>query len=227
MASPTVAARTENVDTTGVTNQTINFTQTTGDMVICFIAHASAVTLSSISDSFTDLVGGSANFHILYKNVLDGSEGGTVTYTQSSGVKTASIAYNIQGQSTTQAPEKSTLASNAGDTHPDPGTVTPTGGSKDYLWIAASREGGEDLDNDSLFTAAPTNFTNLTQKSTGTAGVVASNTAIGAADFASTASSIDPGTFTTFSSRSWDAYTVAVHPVPPATVKALSLLGVG
>ena len=135
MAFPTVAARTESNSTSDTSSVTINFTQTTGNAVVIFVKTPSATTLSSISDGFTDLIGGSSNFHILYKLALDGSEGGTLTYTQTS-MKYCALAYNISGHATGTAPEKSSIASGTSSTIDVP-SLAPSGGSKDYLWIAA------------------------------------------------------------------------------------------
>jgi hypothetical protein len=223
MTSAVVANRTEYSDVSAVTSITPTFTQTTGDMVVIFIAIADVVTISSISDGFTLLTSGSLNFHILYKLALDGSEGGNVNFTMSAGNKVAAIAYNIQGHSTTQAPEKSTVATGSGSTI-DPTTVTPTGGAKDYLWIAAARSAGEAADTDTVMTSDPTNFGNRTQKTTGTAGVVASNTCLGCADYASNASSMDPSSFGWNIGVAWSADTLAIHPAQagPAGVKTFN-----
>jgi len=106
MAAPTIAARTEDVNTTASTTLDIAFTQTTGDLVVIFISCAVSTALSSISDSFTNLTNTTANFHVIYKR-LTGSEGGNVTMTVTS-TKFCSISYNIQGHCTTINPEIST-----------------------------------------------------------------------------------------------------------------------
>lgn len=224
MASPTVAAKTEYSETSGsATSITPTFTQTTGDMVIIFISIASAVTISSISDGFTLLTSGSLNFHILYKLALDGTEGGNVNFTISAGNKVSAIAYNIQGHSTTNAPEKSTVATGTSN-NPDSTSLAPSGGSKDYLWLAVFRMAGEILDNDSLITGVPTNYINSASKTTGTVGTVASNCCVGTAERAATGSSEDPAQWSCNINVAWSAYTIAIYPAPagPANVKTFN-----
>ena len=63
----------------------------------------------------------------------DGTEGSTITLSITNSRYTA-IAYRISGGLTSQAPELSTIASGSDDS-PDPASLTPTGGAKDYLWL--------------------------------------------------------------------------------------------
>lgn len=212
MAAPTVAATTEYALTTAGTTSTPTFTQTTGDLVVIFLATAQSTT-TTWGDSFTNLSAASGNLHVGYK-VLDGSEGGNVAITTSS-TKSAAIAYNITSGTYTSPPEISTVASGTSAT-PDPPSITPAGGAFDYLFLAAAETAGESLDDDTFFNTAPSSpdaFTNLVQKTSGTGGAVSSNTTLGCARYASTAySSIDPGTFGDDTSRLWHSYTVAVPP---------------
>lgn len=209
MASPTVAARTEYALTTAGTTATPTFTQTTGDYVLIFLSLAVAGTISP-GDGFTNLTNVNANFHIIGKK-LAGTEGGDVAITTPSS-RACAIAYNIQGFHGTQTPEFSTVAT-ATSLNPDATVVTPTGGAKDYLWISAFYQAGEEADDDTWTTAAPTNFTNLLQKTTGIAGAVTLNSSVASAEFASNAASMDAAAFTVIQSLVWRAYTVVVHPV--------------
>jgi len=224
MASPTVAARTETQHASSTT-LTIAFTQTTGDRVVIFLGvNDTARTLSTVGDGFTDLTAASATFHILTK-VLDGSEGGDVAVTVAVATKGASLAYNIAGHNASIAPEFSVVATGT-DTGPNPDTVTPTGGAKDYLWLAAFRQNGEEADDDTWTNSAPTNFGNLIQKTSGTGGLANTNGSVAAADFASNAASQNPDVFNTDQSLAWRAYTVAVHPttaIDRTTTDAISL----
>jgi len=216
MAAPTVVARTEDVNTTASTTLDIAFTQTTGDLVVIFISCAVSTALSSISDGFVNLTSVTANFHVIYK-VLAGTEGGNVTMTVTS-TKFCSISYNIQGYCTTINPQISTVATGT-STGPDPSTVTPAAGfAKNYLWLAAFYMAGEEADDDTWCNSAPTSFTNLTQKTTGTGGLPATNSCIASAEFASSATSIDPSAFNTDQSLAWRAYTVAISPAPTAAL---------
>lgn len=212
MAAATVAARTEYATTSAGTSATPTFTQTTGDLVVIFISTAVSTALTSISDGFTNFTNLTGTFHILYKT-LAGTEGGDVTMTITSS-KVAAVAYNIQGHCTTIAPEISTVAT-ATSVNPNATTVTPAAGfAKNFLWISAFGSAGEEADDDTWCTAAPTNFTNLLQKTSGTAGVPGVNTSIASAEFSSSATSMDAAAFTMAQSLLWRAYTVAITPKP-------------
>jgi len=219
MASPTVAVRTESALTTAGTSFTVNFTQTTNDLVILLVAGISDLWI--VGEGFTNLAatGTGGSSLIVYYKILDGSEGGSVVATAAS-QKGSALAYNIQGHDTVQGPESSTEAGGTSTT-PDPGTVTPTGGAKDYLWLATFVQAGEEADDDTWCTAAPTSFTNLIQKTSGTGGAATSNVSGAAANFASNAASMNPATFTTVQSLTWRAFTIAVHPAAGAAAHSL------
>jgi hypothetical protein len=211
MAYPTINARTETSLGAGTT-LTINFTQTTGDLVVIFLGlNDTAQSLSSVGDSFTNLTNTSATFHVLYK-VLTGSEGGNMAVTVGSSTKGAAIAYNISANTFASiAPAISTVATGT-STAPNATSCAPTGGAKDYLWITAFRQNGEEADDDTWVTGTPTNFGNLTQTTSGTASLASSNGSIASADYTTNASSLDAAAFTTAQSLAWRAYTVAIYP---------------
>jgi len=217
MAYPTVRARTETALTTAGTTITINFgTNNAGDLCIAFIGLNDTAQAITTTESFTNLTNASGTFHIIYK-VLAGTEGTSTTVTVPSSTKAAVIAYTIDTGTflSTQAPEFSTVATGT-STAPNSGSLSPTGGAKDYFWIAAFRQNGEEADDDTWVTAGPTSpgtFTNLLQKTSGTVSTASTNGSIASAEYTSNASSMDPGTFTVAQSLAWRAYTVAVHPL--------------
>jgi hypothetical protein len=143
----------------------------------------------------------------------DGTEGTTFGITSGASEKWAAVVYSISGAEnpSTQVPEATTVAASA-TTTPDPPSITPTGGSKDYLFIAAVLQTGEGADDDTWATAAPTNFTNLLQKTTAVAGLPGTNASLCTAQRANTTASEDPGTFTVAQSLQYAAATIAVHP---------------
>ena len=212
-AAPTVANTTEDVNTTASTTLDVAFVQTTGNLVVIFISTAVSTALSSISDGFTDLTNLTGTFHIIYKT-LDGSEGGNVTMTVTS-TKFASIAYNISGHDTGQAPYLSTVATGT-STAPNPTTVTPGAGSNNYLWIAAASTAGEEADDDTWASLSAglsgQGFGSLVQKTTGTGGVASTNASLALARMSSIGSSMDPDAFTTAQSLAWRAYAMAIKP---------------
>jgi len=103
----------------------------------------------------------------------------------------------------TQAPEVSTGAS--GDSAAaDSDSITPTGGSKDYLMISVAV-----LNNgDATFTVYPTNCpdTQNTYNTGGGNGIAAAFCSDGV-----TGASFDPDAYTN-SSNNWAALTIAIHP---------------
>lgn len=209
MAFPTVVATAEWSAGAG-SNNSVPFTQTTGDLVLIIIGLNNAGTTVSEPFNWTNLTDHNSSFH-LWCRVLDGSEGGFITFLDN-GTNRCFIVYNIQGHDPDITPEFSTVTTGT-STGPDPGTETPTGGAKDYLWIATFRQNGEEADDDTWCNTAPTNFTTLVQKTTGTGGAATANGSIAAALFESNAASMDPGAFNTDQSLAWRAYTIAIHPV--------------
>ena len=132
-------------------------------------------------------------------------------------VKGATIAWRITGAENpaTQAPRgwddcrgRRTVANTC-----NPGSVTPTGGSKDYLFIVM---GGADQEV-GAFTASPTNYSAITAANSGTGGAAATNCIIGGASRQLTAASEDPGVFTHAAAVTGNTgITVAVHPAAAA-----------
>ena len=212
MAFPNVVARNETATTTAATTITVPFTQTTNDLVVILLAAPSVISISSNDEGFTSFVSSGGHAFGLYK-VLDGSEGGDVVITLSASVKAAAVSYNIQG-SDGAAPE--TSATSGTSTTPDPPSLTPVNGSKDYLWLAFVRQAGEELDDDTWCTAAPTDFTNLLQKTTGTGGAASTNCSAASAERQFTGSVLDPGTFTVAQSLAWRTITISIAPTSGA-----------
>jgi len=213
--TPTVRGVTEGAGASSTTHS-ITFTQTTGDRVVIFLAFdATARTLSTVGDSFTNLTNTSATFHILTK-VLDGSEGGTMDVTIAVASKSAWLAYNITTgtHASGTAPVFSTVATGT-STAPNSATLSPSGGSAKYLWLSAFDQRGEEADDDTWTSAAPSTpgtFTGLVQKTTGTSGAVTVNGSVAAAQYAAETATVDPGAFTVAQSLAWRAYTVAIYP---------------
>lgn len=216
MAFPTVVGTPTETVLSNATSHTINFTQTTGNLVVIFLGLSdTAQALSTVGDSFTNLTNATVTFHVLYK-VLDGSEGGNVVVTVGSNTKGAAIAYNISGFDSSKAPAISTVATGT-STLPDPGSLSPSGGAADYLWLAAFRQNGEENDDDTWCNQAPGTpvFTGLVQTTSGTGGLPATNGSIASAHYSANAATVDPGTFETDQSLAWRAYTLAIYPAPP------------
>ncbi len=207
MASPTVAAT--NTSTDGGTSQTVDLPSgiVSGNGLLVLVTNNGSATVSTPAGwnllgtglAFSSL----ARLTVFYRQA-DGTEGSTLSITVSADEKGTHQAYRITGQEAfgTQAPEID-ISSTGTDVNPDPASLTPTGGSKDYLFIAA--HGCDTAQSTSGF---PTNYSNgLSVTASG-----GSECNSGSAERELTAASDDPGTFTISSGKKWVAATIAVHP---------------
>lgn len=154
--------------------------------------------------------------HSVYVKKAVGDEGGTnVDFVTSAIEKVTAQVYRIlaaQWSKTLSEVEVGTAAT--GDsTSPDPPSLTPAGGAKDYLWIAS--QGNDDTD---ATTGYPTNYTNGTN-TVGSGGGFAS-TATARRELNATTE--DPGTFTLAAAEGWVAQLTVVPPSGAAPV-AISL----
>lgn len=146
--------------------------------------------------------------------VSTGAEaGGTITVTTGTTESSSHISLCISGHldPATQAPELSSWSAPGATVTPDPPSLTPTGGAKDYLWIAVSAQ-----DNGAKSVSAyPTNYDS--NQIIAPAGDN-TTTRVALATRELNAASEDPGTFT------WSgvadnptlALTIAVHPAASA-----------
>lgn len=152
----------------------------------------------------------------------DGTEVSTIALTSGAG-RWAAIVWEISGASdpTVRAPEISTVAVDV-SINVDPTTVTPTGGSKDYLFLFLGSMSGK-----GTIVTAPTNYSGqLYAASTGGGGNTVHCRAFGF-NRQLTASSEDPGlTEISTSSQGWSAFCLAVHP-PDAEVTRRIILVTG
>jgi hypothetical protein len=218
------------VATEGTSHEISHATGGSTDLHILVVCKGKDVSINVHGDwtELLDETGFVGGFYVAYHY---GTLGSSTTFTASANTRTAAIAYLIAGAEdpATQAPQVGTTASGSSTT-PDPPTTTPTGGAKDYLWIACLTRAGEEADDDTWATASPTNFTPNPplQKACGIAG---SNLGgiVAAASFGSNAASMNPATFT-IATGAWRAQTIAVHPasvvpsLPPHAVMARSIV---
>jgi hypothetical protein len=209
-----VGTPTETAVATEATSHTINHaTGDATDLHILVCCKGKDVSINAHGDwtELLDETGAVGGFFVAYHY---GTLGSSTAFTASGNTRTATIAYLISGAENpaTRAPQVGTTATGSSTT-PNPPTTTPTGGAKDYLWIAAFTRAGEEADDDTWVTAAPATpsaFGSLLQKACGIAG---SNLGgmVATAHLASNAASMDPGTFTC-ATGAWRAQTIAIHP---------------
>jgi hypothetical protein len=219
MASPTIVGTpTETAVSTAGTSHVISLPSgATGNLFLIVLAKGVATASMNALAGWNELLDEPAattnGLYIAWRDV-DGTEGATTTFTTSASTRSATIVYEITDHDTGIAPQIGTTATGT-SVSPDPPSVSVTGGSKDVLTIACFSRSGEEADDDTWTTAAPSGFGGLLQKACGIAG---SNLGgmIATAHLAQTTATANPGVFTV-ATGTWRAQTIVVHPFPPQT----------
>lgn len=220
MASPAVIAQgTSNVTTAGTSHTVSIGSPASGTRVVVVFGYAvtgQTVTWpagwTAVINAKTELVtDDTVGVDVGYRD-CNGSEGATISVTTSVNTKSDHNYYQITGQDTGTAPEATTGLTGT-DVNPDPPSLSPTGGSKDYLFVAAASSAGENT-----YSAFPTSYVNTQQSNTGTGGATNTNCFTATGTRAVTAASENPATFTRglASGVGWVAQTIAVHPTGAA-----------
>jgi hypothetical protein len=187
----------------------IPFTTLAGDLLIAAI-RLSVLATVTWPDGWNELVDandGSDGMSVAWRIATAAEESADqINVTVTVAARSASVMYRITGFST--PPECSTPTTGTGST-PDAGSLSPTGGSKDYLWITFAGIEGEPTEP-----TVPSGYSQLSIlfATSGTAGGAASNCAIAAVARQLAAASHDSGAWTFGISDQWMAFTVAVHP---------------
>ena len=137
----------------------------------------------------------------------------TVTVSTSNNVRSSHVSYRISGAEDpdTQPPEAAT----ANDTNgaPNPPSLSPTGGAKDYLWLAVGSSS-----HAPTYSAFSTSYINGIQIANDVSGS-ATRTSTGGCQRQLNASSEDPSVWSSSeeSSAEWVGATIAIHPSGAAT----------
>lgn len=170
-------------------------------LIICWSGH-SAAGAPTTPTGWTELFN-SAPFgtFAIYYRVSDGGEGASVTLTSASSGVSCHASYRISGYAGT--PEVSSAATGT-STNGDPGTLTPSWGTDDVLWLAAM--GGIGASSPTV-SVAPTGYSALIANAT-EGGI--NDVLLGTAQKTANASSENPGTFTS-GSTTWAAATIGVR----------------
>jgi len=205
-ASPTVQSRATGTANATTITVTLSGTPASGDLyVIMLQSQVNTVTWSQDTGTSGWVELADSNGQAIYYKQIGTSEPDPV-FLQSTNTRSGYSVMQITGHEdpATQAPEVATQATGT-SSNPNPPAITPTGGSKDYLFIVT----GGNNDARRSYTGAPTNYANLNAFNTGGGP----NGGAGAtAERQLTASTEDPGTFTMDGSATWFANTIAVHP---------------
>ena len=171
-----------------------------GELVLVYF-FCDGIPTITVPDGWSTLENetGTAIATAAFWKVATGSEGATVTVTTSAGESSAHKYYRISGFSAVESEYSSNLGGN-------PPSLTPSGGAKDYLWLAFD---GRDGNPAKEYTGFPANYveTGSLVQENATAGV-----AIAWGRRELNAASEDPGAFTV-DSDSGSSITVAIHPV--------------
>jgi hypothetical protein len=232
VAAPVDSARQGTNITTAATSHAINVgSPAAGILLIVLARFAGApgtVTFTGYTEFKASTADASDDDQRLFYRQADGTEGATDTLSTVNSIKMSAICWEITGAENpaTQPPEASadatftTTANTANQA-----SLSPTGGSKDYLFLAVAGQDGEV----GAYTAAPTNYANLATANSGTGGTPASNCYMGGASRQLTAASENPDVFTHGAATTGGvAWAVAIHPpaavLPPAAVMARAIV---
>ena len=178
-----------------------------GDLLVIFFATDGDNYVSDwdgFTELFNDSQGAYVSLSVAYKKAV-GTEGATITVTTRYNESSSHISFRISGHEdpSVQALEVSAGAKSAGSVNPDPDSLTPTGGAKNYLWFAV-----EANDYTRSVTVYPLPDNNINKVGGGQY-----NCGVGVCSDELNQASLDPGTFTISTSEQWIACTVAIHPL--------------
>jgi len=218
MAFPTDAARLNTNGTSAATNKVCSLigsgggNPVSGDLLVLILRSAAADTHTTPTN-WTQLVLNNADdasldvTSVWYK-VADGAEGATVTVTCTTSLKFTAICWAITGHDSATAPVISAAATSTNNA-PDPPSLTPAGGAKDFLWLWI---GGWEGEQTSPPTGNPTNYSNPIGADSGTAGATSTNCRCAGASRQLNAASENPPSWLISVSEDWTAWTLAIYP---------------
>lgn len=138
----------------------------------------------------------------VFWKTAEGGGADALSLNTSSAQQSSYVSFRISGSNGTL----SVLGVGGNGANSDPPSLTPAGGAKDYLWIAAR---GGDCSSELQATAPPTNYGNFTY--TDPDQTANGGTATATAERNLNASSENPGAFTV-ATEQFVAWTIAVHP---------------
>lgn len=219
MAFPTIVTETNSAQNSDVFDPTPHVASLPASLVagnllvVAVVIDGAAGTItrpSGWSDIVAAFSNGGNNVHgAAWYKVSDGSEGSTVSFLTSGSQRSVHKSWQISGHaSSTNPPQGAGVGDGSTATLiADPPNETPTGGAKDYLWLAV---GGKDR-GDLTFDGFPASYTNTGEQNQSAAD--AAGVCIGWGRRALNAASENPAAFTfPTTNRNTVAMTLAVHP---------------
>jgi len=228
MASPVVQTTNQGFSNTASTSHTVNLPSgiQAGDTLVVLFGHKDSANGASFPAGWTEFfealntAGSTIGLTGAWRKA-DGGEGASITVTTVASGRMAYASYRINGAAdpTVTPPQAATGTAN-NTANPDPPNLTPTGGAKDYLWLAifASSHGR-------ITSTLPTNFTD--NVGDGDNSGTAARVGVGSGKRAFNAASLDPGTFTTTAGSVEEVAfaTIAIHPSGAASYTLTAALG--
>lgn len=161
-------------------------------IVICAGSNDNALT-PPVGWATKATIGAALYYGKIITKVADGTEGGTsVTWSTSSGKYVGFAVHVLQDAGDIEVASTYGYAAN-----PDPPSLTPSWGSADYLWIAVARQWNVDI------AGGPSGYSNYADN------YASGRDNMATAEKSSTASSENPGTFSSGTGYYWAA-TIAV-----------------
>lgn len=180
-----------------------------GDVLVAVVALQVGAGSVTTPSGWTKLGEDTGNAVLaMFAKAADGTEGGTTVDFVSAQARTGAIhvirATGWHGTVSGGA-EAGTIATGTSNA-PNPGSLTPSWGSDDTLWIACASA----IDDDATYTAAPTGYGNLASTVSG-AGTNA-GASCGTATRENATTTEDPAAFTLSESEGWAAAVVGIRP---------------
>lgn len=215
MASPTVRSTNTTNGTVASATPVINLPGTirAGDTILVAVRMGSAGAITfpaGWTKLFDDASDASDDQSAAAWRKADGTESATITLGATSS-KFSSCAWAIRDAADplVRAPEFSTLLTGT-SVNPNAGLCTPTGGSKDYLFLTLTFHEGTQTSPPGTF---PTGYTgSQLGADSGTAAALTTNNRVAGGTKAATAASDDAAAWTISVSDDWTATTIAFHP---------------
>ena len=206
MAAPVVAAEAESSGNSSNPAVALPADIASGELLeIWFASDANGQSIGTPTDCD---VGVSQTNASVFNKTTTGSEGSTIVVPFSPNARPWTCrSKRITGQSTTDPPEYASATGTG--TSPDAPNLTPSLGSKEYLWSWGVLVGDEDFGSGTV-NGFPTNYTTNGDQ------VNTTGTAVGTSHRANTASSENPGTGSLSTSAPWTAVTGAIPPAEAA-----------
>ena len=221
MAAPSPGTPVQTQFATSVTSMAVNMPATvnSGDRLVTVVSVRNSGTWNTIPTGWSQikqqLGGGSASQTTVFEKIAAGTEAGTTpTWIASTGTTAIWQTIRVTGAHASTASE---VTSTSGDaTAADPPSITPAGGSNDYLIIAVA---GHAAASAAAFTAGPSGYTGF-QNNGASSGGSAVSVATATKQLTATTTE-NPGAFTAGgSNRFWAAATIAVYPASGGAVSA-------